>query len=108
APQILLPESRSPATRSRHRRPAPQRRLQLLSLAVVLVVVVAVAEGVHDVCWVEAGGGVLQPQAHSSQLHLDLVDRLLTEVADVEEVRLGPADQLADGVDALALEAVVG
>ena len=42
------------------------------------------------------------------QLDLHLVDGLLPEVADVEQVGLGAANQLADGVDTLALEAVVG
>ena len=41
------------------------------------------------------------------QLDLDLVDRLRTEVADVQQVGLAAPDQLAHGVDALALEAVV-
>src|SRR5262245_49057372 len=59
-----------------------RQRLQLLGLAVVVdvavvgVVVVGVAEGVDDVRRVEAGRRVLQAQAHSGQLHLDLVDRL--------------------------------
>ena len=42
------------------------------------------------------------------QLQLDLVDRLGAEVADVEQVLLRAGDELTHGVDALALEAVVG
>ncbi len=42
------------------------------------------------------------------QLRLDLVDRLRAEVADVEQVGLAAGDELADRVDAFALEAVVG
>src|SRR6185312_1367757 len=45
--------------------------------------------------------------AHSGELHLDLVDGLLTEIPYIEEVGLGTPDQLTDAVDALALEAVV-
>src|SRR5829696_10559966 len=56
----------------------------------------------------ESGRAVLEGQAHRRELHLDLVDRLRTEVADVEQVGLGAGDELTDGVHALALEAVVG
>ena len=42
------------------------------------------------------------------QLDLDLVDGLLSEVADVEQIGLGTADKLTDGVNTFALEAVVG
>ncbi len=42
------------------------------------------------------------------QLDLDLVDGLLTEVADVEQIGLRACHELADGVDTFALEAVVG
>src|SRR3954467_8873102 len=38
----------------------------------------------------------------------DLVDRLLAEVGDRGELALGLRDQVADGLDARALEAVVG
>src|ERR1019366_4440365 len=38
----------------------------------------------------------------------DLVDRLLAEVRDRVQLRLGLRDQVADGLDAGALEAVVG
>src|SRR4029079_13861876 len=78
-------------------------RLQLLGLAVVLAVVVDVGVVVHDVSGVEDRCRVLQAKTHASELHLDLVDRLLPEVADVEQVGLGATDQLADRVDALAL-----
>src|SRR5882757_9175589 len=86
----------------------PLLLLQLFGLAVVVGVVVRVREAVHDVGRVESRSRVLETKAHAGELHLDLVDRLLAEVPDVEQVRLGPADQLADGVDAFALEAVVG
>src|SRR5690606_1909713 len=42
------------------------------------------------------------------ELLLDLGDRLRAEVADVEQVLLAASDELTHGVDALALEAVVG
>src|SRR3954451_13162288 len=57
---------------------------------------------------VEARSAVLEREAHLVQLRLDLVDRLGTEVADVEQVLLRARDQLTHGVDALTLEAVVG
>src|SRR4051794_22693630 len=57
---------------------------------------------------VEPGRAVLEGQAHLDQLGLDLVDRLGAEVADVEQVLLRAGHELAHGVDALALEAVVG
>src|SRR5512137_2331242 len=41
------------------------------------------------------------------ELVLDLVDALLAEVGDVEQLGLRLGDQVADGLDALALEAVV-
>src|SRR5665648_1238073 len=41
------------------------------------------------------------------ELLLDLVDALLAEIRDVEQLGLGLADQVADGLDSLALEAVV-
>src|SRR5689334_16607028 len=56
---------------------------------------------------VERRGRVLQPQTHPGELHLDLVDRLLPEIPYIEEIGFRAADQLADRVDALALEAVV-
>src|ERR1044072_2226857 len=56
---------------------------------------------------VERRRGVLQTQAHAGELHLDLVDGLLSEIPYIEQVGLGAADQLPDRVDALALEAVV-
>src|SRR3954463_9495865 len=56
---------------------------------------------------VEARRAVLERETHLVQLRLDLVDGLGAEVADVEQVLLGAGDQLADGVDALTLQAVV-
>src|SRR5690348_9582005 len=60
--------------------------LKLLGLAVVVGVVVNLGEGVHDVGRVERRRGVLETQAHPGELHLDLVDRLLTEIPYIEEV----------------------
>src|SRR6201999_1904017 len=93
-------------------------RSELLRLCVVVAVVVtAVQVGVDTPAVgrvvrcrgrrVEPGRAVLQGQTEADELHLDLVDRLGTEVADVEQVGLAARDQLADGVDALALQAVV-
>src|SRR5690606_20572103 len=76
--------------------------------SVVVVVVVAVVVGTDDQRGVEVSRAVLERQAEADQLLLDLGDRLRTEVADVEEVGLAACDELAHGVDALALEAVVG
>src|SRR5215469_10981951 len=78
----------------------------LLGLDVALVVVRAV--GVHGTAGVEPRRGVLERQPHVGQLLLDLLDRLGAEVADVQQILLAAGDKLADGVDALALEAVVG
>src|SRR6266702_2712941 len=78
----------------------------LLGLDVALVVVRAVA--VHGTAGVKARRGVLERQRHVGQLLLDLFDRLGAEVADVQQVLLAAGDKLADRVDALALEAVVG
>src|SRR5689334_18903874 len=75
--------------------------------AVVSEVVVVVAVVVRDRAGVEPGRAVLERQTHADELGLDLVDRLGTEVADVEQVRLAAAHELAHRVDALALEAVV-
>ena len=77
----------------------------VVALAVLVGVVGAVAAG--SLARVEPGRGVLERQTHLRELELDLVDRLAAEVADVEEVRLAAADELADEVDAFALEAVV-
>ena len=52
--------------------------------------------------------GALEGQPQLGQLLLDLGDGLGAEVADVEQVRLAARDELADGVDALALEGVGG
>ncbi len=46
------------------------------------------------------GRGALEGQAQLGQLLLDLGDRLGTEVADVEQVRLAARDELADRVNA--------
>src|SRR6185312_12609131 len=67
-----------------------------------LVVVAAV-----EVRAVEPGNRVLERQSERDELVAHLVDRLLTEVADVHELRLREGDELADRVDALTLEAVV-
>src|SRR5665647_3826961 len=72
----------------------------------VLIHVIVVA--INDCARVEPGRAVLELQAHADELGLDLVDRLGTEVADVEQVGLAAPDELTHGVDALALEAVVG
>src|SRR2546422_6995511 len=90
---------------------------ELLGLGVVLAVVVVAVRGdvrppVAAVVRggrgrVEPGRAVLEREAEADQLHLDLVDRLRAEVADVQQVRLAARDQLAHRVDALALEAVV-
>jgi hypothetical protein len=53
-------------------------------------------------------GGLSLSAGPAGELGLDLVDRLRAEVADVEQVGLAAGDELAHGVDALALEAVVG
>ena len=57
---------------------------------------------------IEVLGGVLQGQTQVGQLDLHFVDRLLSEVTDVEEIRLGALGELTDGVDLLTLQAVVG
>src|SRR4029453_468641 len=64
-------------------------------------VVVVVAARRQGSLRVEAGRAVLEGQAHLDQLGLDLVDRLRTEVADVEQVLLRAADELTTGGDAL-------
>src|SRR5882672_1093703 len=45
-------------------------------------------------------------QAHVAELLLHFAQRGLSEVAHLEEFALGPGDQLADGLDALARQAV--
>src|SRR5919198_655451 len=115
-----LPASaaRGPASRPGGR-PWLAWALQLLRLRVVLAIIVA---GIADTAVrpalarvvrgggrrVEPGRAVLQREAEADELHLDLVDRLGAEVADVQQVRLAAGDELTHGVDALALEAVVG
>src|SRR6478609_7965019 len=76
----------------------------VLDERVVVVVAVRREGGLR----VEAGRAVLEGQTHLVQLRLDLVDGLGAEVADVEQVLLRARDELTHGVDALALEAVVG
>src|SRR5436309_5434491 len=49
-----------------------------------------------------------QAQAELFELDLDLVDRLLAEVADVHQLGLRLLHHVTDRVDALALQAVVG
>src|SRR6185312_13708633 len=49
-----------------------------------------------------------QTQPELFELELDLVDRLLAEVADVHQLGLRLLHHVADRVDALALQAVVG
>src|SRR5699024_2656720 len=77
------------------------RRLQLFGLGVVLTVAVGPAAGLRVVSGhrggIELRRAVLQAQAQLRERELDLVDRLLPEVADVEQVRLAALDQLADG-----------
>src|SRR5215218_2661673 len=51
--------------------------------------------------------GVAQVQAARLERLDDLLDRLATEVRDRRQLRLGLLQQLADGLDAGALEAVV-
>src|SRR3954454_5812632 len=75
--------------------------------AVRRFVVALVAVGADDGRRVEPGRAVLEGEAHRVQLALDLVDGLGAEVSDVHEVSLAARDELADRVDALALEAVV-
>src|SRR5215467_11432647 len=83
-----------------------RRRSVLLGLDVVVLVVrpVAVGRGAG----VEARRGVLQREAHVVELLLDFLNRLRAEVADVQQILLAAGDELTHGVDALALEAVVG
>src|SRR5690606_23806165 len=68
------------------------------------LVVVVVRQGGGRV---EAGRAVLEGQTHLDEFGFHLVDRLRTEVTDVEQVLLTARDQLTDGVDSLALQAVV-
>src|SRR5690625_423766 len=57
---------------------------------------------------VEVDRAVLEAQTQARELLPDLLDRLGAEVADVEQVGLAAGHELTHGVDALALEAVVG
>src|SRR5665647_2457153 len=72
------------------------------------VVFYVVVVTVDDRARVEPGRAVLELQAHTHELGLDLVDRLRTKVADIEQVGLAASEKLTHGVDALTLEAVVG
>src|ERR687894_938238 len=54
------------------------------------------------------GLGLAQRQAARVERLPHLLDRLRPEVRDSRELRLGALEQLADGLDAGALEAVVG
>src|SRR4051812_15916958 len=91
-----------------YRRPKAAAVLQLLGLGEVLVLgEVVLTVGLDRARQGESGRAVLERQAQAGQLDLDLVDRLRTEVADVEQVGLAAPDELTHGVDALALEAVV-
>lgn len=56
---------------------------------------------------VEAERRGLEGQSEGLQLLFDLIDGLHAEITDVEQILLRVVDQLADCVDALALEAVV-
>src|ERR687886_165543 len=49
-----------------------------------------------------------EPEVELLELGDDFVDRLLSEVADLEEVLFGLLNQVADRLHALALQAVVG
>src|SRR5206468_12953624 len=75
-------------------------RLELLVFGEALTFVLVVDSVVGDQARVEPGRAVLQRETHAVQLGLDLVDRLLPEVADVEQIGLAAADELADRVDA--------
>src|SRR5947208_1558869 len=80
---------------------------ELFVLSEALTFVVVLDAVVRDHAGVEPGRAVLEREAHAGELGLHLVDRLLPEVADVEQVRLTAADELAHGVNAFALQAVV-
>lgn len=49
-----------------------------------------------------------EPQTHLCQNPLDLVERLLAEVLELEEVGFGAFDDLPDELDTLVLEDLVG
>src|SRR5829696_9322306 len=88
----------SPNTRQSCSVSCPEHSSELFGFGIVGVADAVVVVGpvrVHDVRRVEAGRAVLEGQAHLCQLHLDLVDRLRAEVADVEQVRLAARDELA-------------
>lgn len=52
--------------------------------------------------------GALELQVPAGQQSFDLVDGLLTDVADVPEIGLGLIGEITDGVDALTIQAVEG
>lgn len=66
-----------------------------------------VFEGDTVVFGCEVNAGILQAETVVGQLLLDLIDRLLTEVTNVQQIFLRACNQLPEGVDTLALEAVV-
>src|SRR5215216_6646931 len=84
------------------------RGLVLLGLREVDVLLLQVVISADRSQRIEAGGAVLQRQPHLVQLQLDLVYRLGSEVADVEQVLFAARYQLRHRMDALSLEAVVG
>src|SRR5699024_2462459 len=57
--------------------------------------------------WIKVLRGVLESKIQVSQLNLHFVDRLLTEVTDIQQVRFGALSELTNGVDFLTLQAVV-
>src|SRR4051794_34613255 len=81
-----------------------QQRLTVRRVAAELVSLLLVA---HDESEGSRGLGVAQVETASLQRLDDLFDRLATEVRDRGELRLGLLQQLADGLDAGTLEAVV-
>ena len=57
---------------------------------------------------IESGWAVLELHTHGVELCLHFIDRLRSEVTDIHQICLGADDQLTDGVDPFALQAVVG
>ena len=79
-------------------------RSVLLVLDERVIVVVAVRR--QGSVRVEAGRAVLEGQTHLDQLGLDLVDRLRTEVADVEQVdEASPEESVVAEAEPVADEA---
>src|SRR3954451_5775338 len=81
-----------------------QQRLTVRRVAAELVSLLLVADNESEG---SRGLGVAQVETASLQRLDDLFDRLATEVRDRRELRLGLLQQLADGLDAGTLEAVV-